>query len=174
MGTRPHLKKQCRAGILAAAVAMLAVLLPVGGAHASRPEPARQEAAGGHPSQVGVASVYARRLDGRPTASGEVHESNDLTAAHRTLPIGTRVRVTNLRNHRVVVVRINDRGPAVKGRIIDLSPAAGDRIGVSARGKGVARVRVDVIGQPGEALAGNAGGDALASAGADDSGEGGR
>ena len=97
--------------------------------------------------QFGIASVYARMLHGRRTASGEQHDGNDNTAAHRTLPLGTMVRVTNLANQRSVVVRINDRGPRVRSRIIDLSPGAAARIGVHAKGKGLARVRLDVIGE---------------------------
>lgn len=100
-----------------------------------------------HP-QFGIASVYARMLHGRRTASGEQHDAEDYTAAHRTLPLGTLVRVTNLANHLSVVVRINDRGPRVTSRIIDLSPAAAAQIGLRAKGRGVARVRLDVIDDP--------------------------
>ncbi|HZQ61078.1 MAG TPA: septal ring lytic transglycosylase RlpA family protein [Casimicrobiaceae bacterium] len=92
-----------------------------------------------------MASVYARLLHGRKTASGEIHDGNDFTAAHRTLPLGTLVKVTNLANHRSVIVRINDRGPQPKSRIIDLSPSAGAQIGLRARGKGLARVRLEVV-----------------------------
>ncbi|RYF17503.1 MAG: septal ring lytic transglycosylase RlpA family protein [Comamonadaceae bacterium] len=72
----------------------------------------------------GKASWYGRRFHGKRTASGERFDMNGLTAAHRTLPFGTRVRVRNIRNGREVVVRINDRGPHVRGRILDLSQAA--------------------------------------------------
>ena len=95
--------------------------------------------------EIGIASVYAKMLHGRETASGERHDSEDLTAAHRTLPLGTEVRVTNLRNHRSVLVRINDRGPTVRGRIIDLSPQAAAAIGLRAKGRGLARVQVEVV-----------------------------
>ncbi len=98
--------------------------------------------------QFGIASVYARMLDGRTTASGEPHDSDDFTAAHRTLPLGSEVRVTNLSNHRSTVVRINDRGPQILSRIIDLSPRAAAAIGLRARGKGITRVRVDVLKEP--------------------------
>lgn len=101
-----------------------------------------------HRAQFGIASVYARMLDGKTTASGELHDSDELTAAHRTLPLGTTVRVTNLSNHRSAVVRINDRGPQVKSRIIDLSPRAAAAIGLRAHGKGVTRVRLDVLAEP--------------------------
>lgn len=88
-------------------------------------------------AQSGIASVYAHS-DGR-TASGEPVAPGALTAAHRTLPFGSFVRVTNRRNGRSVIVRINDRGPFVKGRIIDLSPAAARALGFS----GLAPVTVD-------------------------------
>ena len=84
----------------------------------------------------GLASWYGPGFHGRRTASGETFDTNDLTAAHRTLPFGTRVRVVNERNGREVVVRINDRGPFAHGRVIDLSRAAAQTIGVS----GVAKV----------------------------------
>jgi rare lipoprotein A len=80
---------------------------------------------------AGTASVYSKKHAGGKTASGEIHRSGAMTAAHRTLPFGTRVRVTNTRNGRVVVVRINDRGPFVRGRVIDLSPAAARALGFS-------------------------------------------
>jgi rare lipoprotein A len=76
----------------------------------------------------GQASWYGGKHHGGPTASGERFNKNALTAAHRTFPMGTRVRVTNLRNGRSVVVRINDRGPYSKGRIIDLSEAAAKQL----------------------------------------------
>lgn len=86
-------------------------------------------------AQDGLASFYS--LPGK-TASGERHNAGGLTAAHPTLPIGSRVRVTNLRTGRTVIVRINDRGPFVRGRIIDLSKRAAQAIGIS----GVGPVRV--------------------------------
>ena len=104
-----------------------------------------QHAAERAKTQTGVASVYAKRFDGRTAASGETYDDAALTAAHRTLDFGTEVKVTNLRTHRSVVVRINDRGPAVKSRIIDLSPAAARAIGM--RPKGLARVRLEVVKQ---------------------------
>ena len=98
--------------------------------------------AAGREQEVGLASYYGRAHDGRRTASGEVFDMHRLTAAHRTLPFGTRVRVTNLANGRETVVRINDRGPFRRGRIIDLSYAAARRLGFV--GRGVTRVRVRV------------------------------
>lgn len=91
----------------------------------------------------GEASYYGGELAGRPTASGETFDPGQLTAAHRTLPFGTKVRVTNLNNDRTVVVRVNDRGPFAKRRVIDLSQAAARRIGML--GTGHARVRLQVI-----------------------------
>src|SRR5438874_7492506 len=84
-------------------------------------KPAPMARLNGRPYQVGTASWYGEDFDGKPTASGEPYNMYDLTAAHPTLPLGTMVRVTNLHNGRAVVVRINDRGPIVPGRIIDLS-----------------------------------------------------
>jgi rare lipoprotein A len=93
--------------------------------------------------EVGVASYYSGRWHGRRTASGERFDMHEMTAAHRTLPFGTRVRVTNLANGHEAVVRINDRGPWKKKRVIDVSYAAARKLGMI--GSGTARVRVDVL-----------------------------
>jgi peptidoglycan lytic transglycosylase len=93
--------------------------------------------------EVGVASWYGGEFHGRPTSSREVFDMNDMTAAHRTLPFGTHVLVTNLENDRTVVVRINDRGPFVRGRVIDLSYAAARVLGLI--GPGTARVRLETL-----------------------------
>ena len=93
-----------------------------------------------------MASVYASRRDGYAggrSASGERVHSGGLTAAHRSLPFGTMVRVTNRRNNKSVVVRINDRGPFVRGRVIDLTPAGASAIGFS----GLAPVSLSVVGR---------------------------
>lgn len=95
-------------------------------------------------ARVGVASYYAHAHQGRRTASGERFDMDELTAAHRTLPFGTRVRVTNLANGRRAVVRINDRGPYKGKRIIDLSYAAARELGMV--GRGITRVRLEVVG----------------------------
>jgi rare lipoprotein A len=95
------------------------------------------------PYQIGTASWYGSYFQGRATASGEPYDMYDLTAAHPTLPLGSRVRVTNLRNGRVVVVRINDRGPIVPGRIIDLSYNTARVLHFDS--KGLQRVRLDVV-----------------------------
>jgi rare lipoprotein A (peptidoglycan hydrolase) len=99
----------------------------------------------GGPELVGVASYYGGRFHGRLTASGARFDANGLTAAHRSLPFGTRVRVTHLATGRSVDVRITDRGPFVGGRIIDLSQGAAGVIGMHRQG--VARVRVTVLGR---------------------------
>lgn len=88
------------------------------------------------PIGPGVASYYGRRFHGRLTANGERFDMNAMTAAHKTLPFGSRVRVTNARNGKSVVVRINDRGPFVRGRHIDLSRAAAQEIGIIRTGHG--------------------------------------
>ncbi len=98
-------------------------------------------------SQVGMASWYGAEFNGRRTASGEIYNMYNMTAAHRTLPFGTLVRVVNLNNGRSVVVKINDRGPFVKGRIIDLSYEAALRLGMI--GTGTVPVRITVVGSGG-------------------------
>ena len=91
---------------------------------------------------TGHASYYGRRFAGRPTASGEAFDPRELTAAHKSLPFGSLVRVTNVRNGRSVIVRINDRGPYVEGREIDLSRAAAEEIGLVRRGVGEVRIEL--------------------------------
>jgi rare lipoprotein A len=98
-------------------------------------------------SQTGVASYYHDRFQGRKTASGVRYNKNVLSAAHKTLPLGSKVKVTDTRSGRSVVVKINDRGPYVKGRVIDLSRAAAKEIGLTK--KGVAKVKVEVLSLPG-------------------------
>jgi rare lipoprotein A len=99
------------------------------------------------PYQVGTASWYGESFQGKPTASGEPYEMYDMTAAHLTLPIGSYVKVTNLHNGKAVVVRVNDRGPVVPGRIIDLSYGAAQAL--QFRHSGLQRVRLDLV-QPGQ------------------------
>src|SRR5438093_9140029 len=95
------------------------------------------------PYQVGTASWYGDYFQGKPTASGEPYDMFDLTAAHPTLPLGTYVRVTNLRNGRSVVVKVNDRGPIVPGRIIDVSYSTARVLQFKAQG--LQRVRLDLV-----------------------------
>ncbi len=93
--------------------------------------------------QVGYASYYSDEFQGRKTACGEIYDRNRYTAAHRSLPCGTTVKVVNLENGKSVVVRINDRGPFVRSRIIDLSRAAAEKIDMIR--KGVVKVRIEVV-----------------------------
>ena len=122
----------------ASGLAVLVAALLAGSACATLPR------SSGKTEEVGIASWYGGEFQGRPTASGEIFETNDMTAAHRTLPFGTHVMVTNLQNDRSVVVRINDRGPFVQGRIIDLSYAAARVLGIVGPGK--SRVRLEILG----------------------------
>jgi rare lipoprotein A len=95
------------------------------------------------PYQIGTASWYGDYFVGKPTASGEDFDMYDMTAAHPTLPLGSYVRVTNLRNGRAVVVKVNDRGPIVPGRIIDLSYGAAQVLEFENRG--LQKVRLDLV-----------------------------
>lgn len=124
---RPSTRKRPR-GLLA--LAILALTLPFGAARAG--------------VQEGVVSWYGERFHNRPTASGELFDISALTMAHPSLPFGTQVRVTNLRNGRSVVVRVNDRGPFVGSRIADLSQAAAATLGMLHRG--LVRARIEVLG----------------------------
>lgn len=124
-------------------VAALAVVIAAcGGPPRHPPAPVRTGAAQG--VERGYATFYGREAHGGPTASGERFDMHQLTAAHRTLPMGTRVRVTNTRNGRSIVVRINDRGPyGNRGRIIDLSEAAAQRLDMIDAG--VVPVTVEIL-----------------------------
>jgi rare lipoprotein A len=116
-----------------------AIAAPVSSVHA-RPQvrPVKTK-----PYQIGTASWYGQIFDGKPTASGEPYDMYDMTAAHLKLPMGSYVRVTNLRNGKEVVVRVNDRGPIVPGRIIDLSYGAAQALQFKHRG--LQRVRLDLV-----------------------------
>jgi rare lipoprotein A len=121
----------------------LAAFLPLSAcAHHYRFPPAQSPSVG--VVEVGVASWYGPGYDGKRTSSGERFDQDDLTAAHASWQFGTRVRVTFLRTGRSVVVRINDRFPNHKGRVIDLSKAAARQIGLI--GPGTGRVRLEVVG----------------------------
>ena len=91
----------------------------------------------------GIASYYAHDFNGKMTSNGEIFDMNALTAAHRTFPFGTKVRVTNLENNKTVIVRVNDRGPFKEGRIMDLSMGAAKEIDLMRTG--TAHVRLDVL-----------------------------
>jgi rare lipoprotein A len=167
---------QLRPGRIAAAVAVLATMII--GCAAQQPAPQRSPApvdaaspprVGSKPyrvgstwyrplphahgfSQRGLASWYGKDFHGRKTSNGEVYNMYAMTAAHKTLPLGTRVRVKNLSNGKSAVVRINDRGPFVRGRIIDLSYAAAGRLGVV--GPGTAPVEIVALVPAGTAPSG--------------------
>ena len=103
---------------------------------------------GGHAKdgrQHGIASFYSRRLAGKKTASGASYDPKALTAAHRTLPLGTKVKVVNPKNERSVVVTVNDRGPVPKNRMIDVSGAAAEELGMKK--SGVTKVETEVVGK---------------------------
>jgi rare lipoprotein A len=110
---------------------VMAMLLPFGAAQAG--------------IQEGTVSWYGGQFHKRPTASGELFNTNALTMAHPTLPFGTRVKVTNLKNGRSVVVRVNDRGPFIGHRIADLSKAAAQTLGMMQRG--IAHVSLEILGE---------------------------
>jgi rare lipoprotein A len=94
-------------------------------------------------TQTGKASFYADSFEGSPTASGEKYKASKFTAAHRTLPFGTVLKVTNMANNETVEVTVNDRGPFVEGRVIDLSKAAAEKLGYL--NQGVANVKIEVV-----------------------------
>lgn len=94
-------------------------------------------------TQTGEASYYARMLEGRPTASGEIYRKDSLTAAHNDLPLGTIIKVTNLENEKEVTVEINDRGPYAKDRILDLSRSAAKKLGMINHG--IAQIELEVV-----------------------------
>jgi rare lipoprotein A len=116
---------------------------PAGNAEQGVQQTAPQPQPEHHWYQIGRASWYGRFFQGRQTASGEDYDMNAMTCAHRSLPMGSLVKVTNLRNHKSVVLRVNDRGPVPRSRIIDLSYAAARFLGFGRRG--TAPVRVDLI-----------------------------
>lgn len=119
-------------------IQLLALLLMAGCA-ATRANPP----SGQNRTEIGIASFYERAFHGRTTASGGVYDERELTAAHRTLPFGARVRVTNLGNGRSAVLTITDRGPFIRGRIIDVSRRAARNLGFWRAG--TARVRLDIL-----------------------------
>ena len=136
-------------------LALMSALLVCGGAGCSatarrplpQPEPSLPSISSAPsstpPSHVAVASWYGPGFEGRKTASGERYDSREMTAAHRSLPLGSHVTVTNLENGKSVRVRINDRGPYVRGRSIDLSRGAARQIGLEKRGVGRVRITAD-------------------------------
>jgi rare lipoprotein A len=143
-------------GILALRVAALALLVAVAACTAVPPLPAPPApAAVEQPTyaETGMASWYGRDHQGKKTAAGERFDMNQLTAAHRTLPLNTTVRVTNIDNQKTVKVRINDRGPYVRTRIIDLSSRAARALDIVD--DGTAKVRLEVFASDQDAEAAN-------------------
>ena len=137
---RPIARPQRLAALLVLSLFALGVLVPGDAiAHAAKDRAARAR------RESGWCSYYGREFYHHRTASGERLDPNEFTAAHRTLPFGTRVRVTNLANGKRVVVRINDRGPFKQGRVLDVTPAAARALGFA--NAGLAHVRLDVLGK---------------------------
>lgn len=137
----PPARLQWRRRHSVASIAALLAVVIVFFASGRAPAPSAGDNA---PVQRGLASWYGARFHGEPTAQGELFDMHALTAAHRSLPLGTRVRVTHLENGRNVVVRINDRGPYKRGVIIDLSRRAAGELGMVREGR--AQVRLEVVG----------------------------
>ncbi|MGA2738033.1 MAG: septal ring lytic transglycosylase RlpA family protein [Bryobacteraceae bacterium] len=138
-----HRKRSAQTPAPPAPAPAAATTLPAPGAPANPEAPA---AATPESSEAGLASWYGHPYHGRASASGEIYDMEQMTAAHRTLPFGTMVRVYDLDNEKSVDVRINDRGPFVDGRIIDLSHAAARAIEMI--GPGTARVRLEILSAP--------------------------
>ena len=121
-----------------------APVAPAAPAAAPAPAPAAPVAKSGD-AMEGLAAVYSDKLNGRKTASGQVFSQSALTAAHPSLPFGTKVKVINTKNNQAVEVRVNDRGPTQAGRVIDLSSAAAAKIGI--RKAAMAPVKLEVTGE---------------------------
>jgi rare lipoprotein A len=128
------------------APAVPAAAAPPGAGAAASAAPESAPATAAPATDAGLAAVYSDRLHGRKTASGETYDRDRLTAAHKTLPFGTTVKVTNVKNRKTVTLRINDRGPTQPGRVLDISPKAAKALGISPRG--MAEVTVEVVDQP--------------------------
>jgi rare lipoprotein A len=139
---REGARAQAKTRPAARPVARSAPVSPPKVAKAAPPRP-RPEMWDGKGTCEGLASFYAGKFIGRKTANGERYTGKQLTAAHRVLPFGTHVRVQNLKNGLDVIVRINDRGPYIDGRVIDLSPKAAKRLHMTQ--DGVVPVRLDVV-----------------------------
>lgn len=148
-----HTNRLLRIPMVVAITALVAMVLTTRAGHNSNPVQAAVVSTADastlprqphtHWFQFGRASWYGHALQGMETASGEPYDMNGMTCAHRSLPLGALVRVTNLRNHKSVIVRVNDRGPVPETRVIDLSYAAAHLLGFSQRG--LAPVRIDVV-----------------------------
>lgn len=137
----------CLAALLAASCAAKAA--PDKAALLAVPTPSPQPEPGKVYHETGIASWYGRDFHGRKTASGEIFDMYGISAAHRTLPLGTVIRVTNLENFKGIKVRVNDRGPYAKNRVLDLSYGAAKELGFLAQG--TVRVKIESIGEVGDA-----------------------
>jgi len=139
-----------RSGALALAIALVIGAVPVLRHGQTRAKPTAPTAASGAAltgavgeTQTGLAAYYSHRLQGSRTASGERFNNNALTTAHQTLPFGTKVRVTNVKNNKSVILRVNDRGPTQPNRIVDVSRAAAQRLGFVRAG--LTEVKLEVV-----------------------------
>ena len=151
--SKPSLKRlSTYAGILLTAIVVFSGTRAAQSAAATNSNPQQPAAVQATPHhhwyEIGRASWYGKLFQGHETASGENFDMNALTCAHRSLPLGSLIRVTNLRNHKSVVVRVNDRGPVPEDRVVDLSYAAAHFLGFSERG--TARVRLDLVNSKAE------------------------
>ncbi|HEY4010043.1 MAG TPA: septal ring lytic transglycosylase RlpA family protein [Acidobacteriaceae bacterium] len=134
------MRRPLHAGLLAATLGVTASIIAAP-AKDIAPVPTNTVKQQHHWYQIGKASWYGSQFQGRTTADGEKFDMNAFTCAHRTLPLGTWLRVTNLRNHRSAFVRVNDRGPVPTSRILDLSYAAAHKLGVA----GLAEVKIERV-----------------------------
>jgi rare lipoprotein A (peptidoglycan hydrolase) len=133
--------------VMGCAVAGLIALSPKSEARLSASlSPPRLCVIANEEQETGTASWYGEEFQGNTTANGEIYDLNGLTAAHPTLPFGTTVRVTNLNNRKNILLRVNDRGPYIGRRLIDVSWAAAKRLGFVS--SGTTRVRVEVVARP--------------------------
>ena len=148
----PSTIRDCKVTMMKGGVVVVTLMLVLGAAaSASDPAPAKKGAAptASHPAkskshhwfQIGEASWYGRHFQGHKTATGEPFDMNALTCAHRSLPLGSWIRVTNLRNHKFIFVRVNDRGPVPEDRVVDLSYAAARAVGIH----GLGRVKLEPV-----------------------------
>lgn len=139
-------RRSTRIGVLAMTLGLTASLLASPmvnreGTVATQKTPTQNATQKHHWFQIGKASWYGGYFNGRLTANGETYDMYDFTCAHRTLPLGSWIRVTNLKNKRWTFLRVNDRGPMVEGRIVDLSYAAAQKLGIEGLGK----VRIEQV-----------------------------
>ncbi|HZY62768.1 MAG TPA: septal ring lytic transglycosylase RlpA family protein [Edaphobacter sp.] len=146
MKTIPSKTRGMKATMMKGGVALVALALGLGAAASATDQAPAVKQQKKHISlrhwvQIGTASWYGRHFQGKTTANGESYNMYALTCAHRTLPMGSWIRVTNLKNHKSVFVRVNDRGPVPENRVVDLSYAAAHAVGI----KGVAKVKLEPV-----------------------------